>query len=63
MFGIGKCKPFSPSIGSSVSPESADAVNRTAPPPMIPRPLTAKKTGYKLISMNLTKNIFTSRAV
>ena len=51
---------ISPSAGSRVCPASADAVKRTAPPPMIPKPLTAKKN-KKIANwnlLNLTTNVY-----
>ena len=42
----------SPNKGSTVCAASADAVKRTAPPPMIPKPLAAKK----MLLLNLTTN-------
>ena len=36
-------KPSNGSIGRAAPPARADAVKRTAPPPMIPKPLTAKR--------------------
>ena len=49
----------SPSIGRIVCPARADAVKRTAPPPMTPKPLTAKKIDYKLGTFEFDgKNIY-----
>ena len=49
MIDINECVHVLPMTGSKVCPPAiADAVNRTAPPPMIPKPLTAERRGEML---------------
>ena len=55
LIGIDECVHVSPiKIGSKVRPPAiADPAKRTAPPPMIPKLLTTKRTGKKFDGKDL----------
>ena len=56
-------KTGSPRYGRIAEPAKPVAAKRTAPPPITPKPFTAKKTGFKDVEISLKGIDLTSRAV